>query len=193
MFRIYLTNNRIVIYDKSEKEFRQQYGTIFEQVGIVKDYDNIEPAAKKLQVQYRAEDIVHDYKKKRIGVLTMLSPEKKAEVIEAIREGNKRYKRTPEHCKNISLAKKGRAFFAGKKHSQKTRSMISQRRKGVPINTGRKWYHNPSTGEERLVLEPIEGWYPGRCPEHRARVTYALLEGKREHKLKQQLKESEDY
>jgi hypothetical protein len=183
MFRIYITNNTLVIYDKSEKEFRQKYSN-FEQVGVCKDQDNLPTVVEKLKKQYNINEEIFDcHIKKKVGWKYWTT-----EVQEAARQNISkalsRYVKTKEHGENISKAKKIKsvATFAGRKHTEHTKKLMAFKRKGVDPIQGRKWMHNPLTGKEARGYELKEGMIWGRSPEAKEYANAVVASKKRKAK-----------
>jgi len=184
MFRIYLTEKKIVVYDKSEKEFKSKYGSSFEQISIVKDQDNIDSVTKKLQQQYKALEIILDCKIKKKFGWKYFTEEMKESNRQKISKALKNRVVSEEHSKAIALGRKGIAIFAGKKHTEEAKRKISVGRKGRIINTGKRWAHNPVTGDERFVFELPEGYVYGRSPESNAINTINLKKGEYRYKAR---------
>ena len=182
MYRIILFENKIYVFDKSEKEFRQKYGSNFEQLSSIKDQDNIDQACEKLLKQYKAEEIIKDcHIKKRFG-WKYHSDEIKEKVSKNISIAMTRYKKTKEHGEAISRGKKGKPI-KGHALSEHTKKLISFAKKGFDPIKGKKWMHNPLTGEEKRDYELKEGMVWGRSPEAKEYINYAM-EGKRLKKLR---------
>lgn len=168
MFRIYLLNNKLYVFDKSEKEFRAKYGTNFEQISVVKDQDNIDSVCEKLLKQNNASEIIKDCKIKKKFGWKYFSDEVKDRIRKSISVASSRYIKTKEHGEAISRAKKGKKTHSlpHSEHSKKLISYVKRMQKIDPIK-GRKWMHNPITGEERRDYELYEGMVWGRSPESR--------------------------
>lgn len=165
MFKIFYCNNSLIVFDKSDKEFRTKYGNKFEQVSVIKDIENIDSVTKKLQKQYNCSEVVHDYKVKKKFHWKYFTPERIVEVKKKLSESLKQYVKTEEHKKNLSIGSKNKRNFLGKKHSEETKKRYAEKRKTWdPIN-GRKWMHNPYTGEEKRGFELLPGMLWGRSPE----------------------------
>jgi len=172
MFRIFLIEKKLIVYDKSEKEFREKYGTNYEQIFSVKDQDNIDSACEKLFKQYNAQEVVKDcHIKKKIG-WKYWSDEMKKQISNNISFALKRYVRTKEHSESISKYRKGKSIFEGQKHSEHTKKLIAFARKGRDPIQGRRWMHNPITGKERRGFELEEGMIWGRSPEAAEYILY---------------------
>jgi len=189
MFRVFLHHDNLIVFDKSEKEFRQKYGNQFEQVTIIKDQDNIDSVTEKLKRQYNCKEIVKDCKIKRKFGWSHFSQAIK----EKIRLHNsialKRYVKTKEHGENVSKAKKGKP---GKfiPRSAKTRKLISivKKKNAVDPIKGRKWMHDPITGKEKRAYELEEGMVWGRSPEASEYILYAAAKKNQLNKYKKNTK-----
>lgn len=167
MYRIFLLKNQLIIFDKTEKEFKAKYGTGYEQLTIVKDYDNIEPVVEKLAKTYRAE-IVQDYKVKMKWGWAFWSDELKKEIVKKRSETLKSYVKTEQHRARLSARAKKYRHMAGKKHSEETKKQMSLRKLGSPSpNKGARWMYNPDTGEEKMGKELVEGYFWGRRPDYK--------------------------
>ncbi len=165
MFRVFLLKNQLVVYDKSEKEFKAKYGSGYEQITIIKDYDNIDPVIEKLAKTYRAE-IVRDYKIKMKWGWAFWSDELKKEIVKKRSESLKSYVKTEQHRAKLAAKAKKYRHFAGKEHTEQTKAQISFKKKGMKSHLkGTKWMYNPDTGEEKMGKELIEGFFWGRSPE----------------------------
>lgn len=165
MYRVFLLKSQLIVFDKPEKEFKAKYGTGYEQVSIIKDYDNIDAVLEKLTRTYRAE-VVRDYRIKVEWGWSYWSDEMKQDIIRKRSESLKKYVKTDEHRAKISHKAKKYKNFAGKKHSEDTKRKMSFKKKGIPSATkGMKWMYNPDTGEEKLGKELLEGYFWGRSPE----------------------------
>ena len=167
MFRVFLCDNKLYVFDKSEKEFRARYGNQYEQVSIIRDYDNIEAATDKLLKQYRVQEIILDCKIKRTYGWNYFSEEKQAEISAKISRALKRYIKTEEHKKNLSSGCKHFKSFLGKKHTERTKARIAFMRLGKDPIKGKRWMHNPYTGEEKRGHTLLPGMLWGRSPEAR--------------------------
>ena len=166
MFRVFLLKNQLIVFDKSEKEFKVKYGSGYEQVSIVKEYNNIDTVVEKLALTYKAE-IVRDYKIKKKWGWLYLSPEQKQQIIIKRSQSLKdNYVKTEQHRANLSVKAKRYRHMSGKQHSEETKKQMSLRKLGsTPGNKGMKWMYNPDTGEEKMARELIEGYFWGRGPE----------------------------
>jgi hypothetical protein len=193
MFKVYLTAKKIVVFDRSEKEFKAIYGNSFEQISVIKDQDNIDSVCEKLLKQYKAEEVVKDCKiKKKFG--WKYWPKELQEVIRTnMSIAMKRYKKTKEHGESISRGKKLKpaATFKGKKHSEHTKKKIAHAKRGVDPIKGKKWMHDPLTGKELRAYELQENMIWGRSPEAREYI-YAALEQKRRAKMMKQARSMEE-
>lgn len=179
MFRVFITNNKLIVFDKTEKEFRQKYGNNFEQVTIVKEESNIDSVCEKLSRQYKAEVIKDYHIKKKLG-WKYWSDDLKQQISTNISIALKRYKKTKEHVENMSKSRMGKAKFKGKKHSAHSKMLISFAKKGQDSIKGRKWMHNPYSGKEKRGYELEEGMIWGRSPEAADHILKARsLRGKR--------------
>lgn len=165
MYKVFLCNNQLILFDKSDKEFREKYGKNFEQVSIIKDHNNIDAVLEKLHKQYKLE-VVKDTTKRPWWGWYNLDEEGRKEVIRKRSESLKKYVKTEEHRASLSKTAKKYRHFAGKTHSEEFKARLSQRKKGVSSPTkGMKWMYNPDTGEETLGFELKEGYFWGRTPE----------------------------
>ncbi len=165
MYKVYLFNNQLILFDKSDKEFREKYGRNFEQVTIIKDHKNIDIVLEKLKKQYKLE-VVKDTTKRPWWGWYNLSDEEQKEIIKKRSLSLKEYVKTEEHRANLSLRARKYKHFKGKKHTEEFKARISQRKKGISSPTkGMKWMYNPDTCHEMLGHELKEGYYWGRNPE----------------------------
>lgn len=172
MFKVFLIDKRLIVFDKTEKEFRLKYGNNYEQVSVIKEQDNIDPVCEKLARQYKAEIEKDCHIKKKLG-WKYWSEEMKKQISENISFALKRYKRTKEHSESISRYRKGKSIFEGQQHSEYSKKLISFARKGKDPIQGRRWMHNPITGKEKRGYELEEGMIWGRSPEAAEYVLYA--------------------
>lgn len=164
MYKVFLFENKLILFDKSDKEFREKYGKNFEQVSIIKDHDNIVPVMEKLGRQYRLETVIDTNKRPWWGWYN-LDEEGQKEVNRKRSESLKKYVKTEEHRSRLSETAKKYRNHAGKKHSEETKARIAQKRLGISSGTkGKKWMYNPDTGEESLGFELKEGYFWGRMP-----------------------------
>ena len=173
MFRIYLVNKVLVVYDKSEKEFREKYGNSFEQISVVKDQDNIEPVTNKLKQTYKATDVLLDCKIKKKFGWKFWDKETQELIRKKISEALKNYEKTEEHRANLSKGLKHVKNFKGKKHTEETKARLAWANKGKNPIKNKKWMYNPITGEERRAEELLPGMIWGRNPELKDRMLYA--------------------
>lgn len=165
MYKVFLCNNKLILFDKSDKEFREKYGKLFEQITIIKDHKNIDAVLEKLHKQFKL-DIVTDTTKRPWWGWYNLDDEQQKEVIRKRSESLKNYVKTDEHRARLAAKAKRYKHFKGKHHSEEFKARLSQRKKGISSPTkGMKWIYNPLTGEEKLSKELIEGFYWGRNPE----------------------------
>lgn len=165
MYKVFLYNNQLILYDKSDKEFREKYGKNFEQITIIKDHKNIDLVLSKLKSQYKKEILIDTTKRPWWGWYN-LDEEKQKEVIKKRSESLKYYVKTEEHRARLSAKAKRYRHFKGKHHSEEFKARLSQRKKGISSPTkGMKWMYNPDTGEEKLSHNLLDGFYWGRMPE----------------------------
>lgn len=165
MFRVFLLKNQLIVFDKTEKEFKAKYGSGYEQVSIIKDYDNIEPVVEKLARTYKAE-IVQDYRIKKKWGWAFWSDELKKEIIEKRSRSLKHYVKTEQHRARLAEKAKKSRNFTGKKHSEQTKAQMSFKKQNtIGPNKGRRWMYNPDTCEEKMGMDLIEGFFWGRSPE----------------------------
>lgn len=183
MFRVFLHNDNLIVFDKSEKEFRQKYGNQFEQVTIIKDQDNIDSVTEKLKRQYNSKEVIKDCKIKKKFGWSHFSEEIKNKIREYNSIAMTRYKRTEEHGQAISRAKKGKSI-KGHPTSEYTKKLIAFKKLGVDPIKGRKWMHNPISGKEKRGYELEEGMIWGRSPEASEYVLHARLIKIRQNKYK---------
>lgn len=168
MYRFILQGKKIYVFDKTDKEFREKYGTGFEQIGTVRDRDSIDAVKEKLVKQYRAEEVIMDCYIKRKSGWKYWSEETKAEVRKKLSELRRNRPLSELQIKRISEAKKGMpSNHAGHKHTETTKNIQSLRNKGMKLRLGSKWCHNPVTGKETTVKDGKlpEGYIWGRNPE----------------------------
>lgn len=165
MYKVYLYNNQLILFDKSDKEFRDKYGRQFEQVTIIKDHKNIDTVLEKLKKQYKL-DVVKDTTKRPWWGWYNLNDEEQKEVIRKRSESLKKYVKTEEHRANLSATARKYRHFKGKTHSDEYKARLSQQKTGISSPTkGMKWMYNPYTYEECLGYELKEGFFWGRTPE----------------------------
>lgn len=164
MFKVFLIDKRLIVFDKTDKEFRAKYGNNFEQVSIIKEQDNIDPVCEKLARQYKAVVEKDCHIKKKLG-WKYWSEEMKQQISKNISIALKRYKRTKEHSESISRYRKGKSIFEGHNHTEHSKKLIAFARRGKDPIQGRKWMHNPYTGKEKRGYELEEGMIWGRSPE----------------------------
>jgi len=173
MYRIYLVNKQIVVFDKPEKKLREKYGNSFEQIGTVKDQDNIDSVTGKLAKSYNVNDIVLDCKIKKKFGWKFWDKDTQELIRVKISEALKKYEKTPEHRANISKGQKNLQNFKGKKHTEETKARISWANKGRDTIKGRKWMHDPFTGKEKRGYELEKGMIWGRNHDLRDQILYA--------------------
>jgi len=175
MFRIILFNNKLYVFDKSEKEFKQKYGNNFEQISVIKDQDNIDSVCKKLKQQYRAEEIIKDCKIKKKFGWKYFSEDIQERIRNSSRIALKRYIKTKEHNENVSKGRMGKGGRTSP-HSEHTKKLMSFIKKQKKINTinNKKWMHDPLTGKEKRGEELEEGMVWGRSPESKDYAKEAL-------------------
>jgi hypothetical protein len=167
MYKVFLCDNKLILFDKTDKDFREKYGKNFEQVTIIKDYRNIDAVLDKLSRQYRLEAVKDTTKRPWWGWYN-LDEEGQREVNRKRAESLKNYVKTEEHRANLSKTAKKYRHFKGKKHSEEFKARLSQQRMGISSPTkGMKWMYNPDTGIETLSHELKEGHFWGRNPEFR--------------------------
>lgn len=167
MYKVFLCDNKLILFDKTDKEFREKYGKNFEQVTIIKDHRNIDAVLEKISRQYKKE-VVKDTTKRPWWGWYNLDEEGQKEVNRKRAESLKKYVKTEEHRANLSKTAKKYKHFKGKKHSEEFKARLSQRKKGISSATkGMKWMYNPDTDHEALGFELKEGYFWGRKPEMR--------------------------
>lgn len=165
MYRIFLRQNSFIITDITEKDFKVKYPGMYEQIGIFKELDNLELAIEKLIKTYNPEDIHHDYHIKKKWGWKYFTEEQREEYRKRISESLKLYKKTDEHKKNLSASCKVLKNHKGKKHTSLTKARIAFTRRGQDPIKGRKWMHNPYSGQESRGYELKPGMIWGRSPE----------------------------
>jgi len=166
MYRLFHHNHCIVIYDKSDKEFKAKYGNSYEQVAFVKDDTAIAVIVERMKRQYNATTVTYDCHIKKKWGWKYFTDEQKASYKERwskIRTGRPL---SDHQRQRISEGKTGkRSNHSGKAHSQSTKNVMSLRAMGHKRINGLRWCHDPSTGKERRVRELIPGYLWGRNPE----------------------------
>lgn len=166
MYRLFLIDKNIIVYDKTEKEFKESYGNRYEQIFVVKDGHNIELIIDKLQKQYKANDIIYDcHIKKKFG-WKYFSEEKKAEIRHKLSLARAGKPLSDLQKQRISEAKKGKpSNHTGHKHNTQTKIMMSLSAMGNKGSSGLRWCHDPITGKEKMKEELPEGYVWGRNPD----------------------------
>jgi len=187
MYRIYLIQQQIIVFDKPEKELKEKYGNSFEQIGTVKDQDNIDSVVQKLAKTYKANEIVLDCKIKKKFGWKFWDKETQELIRVKISEALKKYEKTEEHRANLSKGLKHIKNFKGKKHTEETKSRLSWANKGKNPIKNKKWMYNPITGEEKRAEELLPGMIWGRNPEQKDRMLYAKQFTKQSKKKLQNL------
>lgn len=187
MFRVFLFNDSLIVFDKSEKDFKAKYGTNFEQVSIIKNQDNIELATSKLLRQYNVPEVIVDVKLKKRYTWQIWDEETKINAAKKISNALKRYIKTAEHRENLSKGCKHFKSFLGKRHTEKTKARIRFMRLGRNNIEGLRWMHNPYTGEQRRGKELLSGMLWGRGPEAKD-YPYAMNDANRAKRLAKSLK-----
>jgi len=156
MYFFYLTKDSIIITEERLKH---------EQIQSTKDYDNIDKIVDQLKRTYKDCSIDRRVKVKRQFGWKYWSDETKEKSRKAISRSLTGLLKSEEHKRAISLARKGKGNFTGKKHTDYTKALLSHARRGKDPIKGKRWCHNPLTGEERRLYELIEGFTWGRSPE----------------------------
>lgn len=173
MYRIYLINNQVVVFDKPEKELREKYGNSFEQIGTIKDQDNIDLVTGKLAKTYNASDIVLDCKIKKKFGWKFWDKNTQELIRRKISEALKKYEKTEEHRANLSKGLKHVKNFKGKKHTEETKARQAWANRGRDPIKGKMWMHDPFTGKEKRGYELEKGMVWGRNSDARDRILYA--------------------
>lgn len=169
MYRLILNNNKIIVYDKTDKEFRIAYcndNSSHEQIGVVKESDNISPLVERMKKQYKVTEVVYDcHIKKKMG-WKYFSEELKAYCRAKWSATRANRPLSDFQKKRISEGRIGkRNNHQGHFHSQNTKNIMSLRAQGHKRLVGRRWCHDPVTGKEQLVKELPEGYLLGRNPD----------------------------
>lgn len=164
MVKVWFGQGKLIIYEGIDKDFKSKYGHSYEQIDVIKDKDNIEVVMERLNRSYKGEWI-HDYKvKKRFG-WKYWSDELKEQIRRNISKAHSGKPRSEKWKKVRSENMKGKSIFKGQKHSEDTKRAIGLSRMGVDPIKGKRWCHDPATGQEKRVYELPEGYLWGRNPE----------------------------
>lgn len=163
--RIFLKNKKLIVTKKTEKEFKDIFGTPYELVQTVKDETNAELSAKKLLSFYRGCDIEYDSIVKRKWGWRYFTEELKEFVRRRLRETKTGVKRNQATKLKISFSRRGRGNFQGKKHNPISKMIIAEKRMGKSRVSGLRWAHEPYSGKEIRTLILPQGYFWGRNPE----------------------------
>lgn len=167
MHRLIQHQNSIIVYDKSDKEFRAKYGMMGEVLTYVKDQSNLTSVITKTKNQYKIDSVIMDcHIKKKFG-WKYWSDDMKAHHRKLWSELKTGVPKSEYQRRRISEGKKGkRGNHSGHLHTNTTKNIISLRAMGHKRNVGMKWCYDPYTGRERRGKELIPGYIWGRNPEN---------------------------
>lgn len=166
MYKLFFTDKRIVVYDKSDKEFRAKYGPSFEMVGSVKEDSSLTLVCERLKRQYNAHTVIYDCHIKNKWGWKYFTDEQKAYYRQRWSKTRAGRPLSEHQKKRISEGKTGkRGNHTGHTHSDVTKNIMSLRAMGHKRNTGSKWCYDPLTGVEKRSPVLLPGFVWGRNPE----------------------------
>lgn len=162
MYRVFLQQQKLIVVESTEREFRQKYPGSYELIQSIADYDNVDKVIERLKKDYRANEIIKDIQEKKRWGLKYFTEAIRAKWL-AARIGKPR---PATSNAKVSAKMKGKSNFEGQRHKSITKIIISTKRHGKPtITEGQKWCHHPETGQEFRKKTLPEGFKWGRSPE----------------------------
>lgn len=156
-FYVFYSNKQIIVSDLDQNRVRKRYGNKIELINSVKDKDSIELIKPRILRNYSGFQFVEEFQKPKY----VMTPEHKQALINS-KLGKKR---SEEVRKKISLAKKGKSNFEGKKHTYETKRLMSALKIGQAQHKDYIWVHNPETDKELMVKDRFsipKGFSQGR-------------------------------
>lgn len=156
-FYVSYKEKKIYVTNLPQDKIKKRFGFDLELINSVKDKESIELVKPRVLRSYIGFELVEEYQKPRY----VMTPEHKQALI-----NSKLGKKRPEEVrKKISMTKKGKSNFEGKKHSYETRRVMAARKIGNQHNKNYVWAHNPDTDVEIMVKSPMDipkGYSKGR-------------------------------
>lgn len=156
-FYVFYSCKQIIVSDLDQTRVRKRYGNKIELINSVKDKESIEIIKPRILRNYIGFQFVEEFQKPKY----VMSPEHKQALINS-KLGKKR---SEEVKKKISLAKKGKSNFEGKKHTYETKRLMSARKIGQAQHKEYIWAHDPVSDKEIMVKNRSEipkGYSQGR-------------------------------
>lgn len=169
MFKIYcfLFDRKIVVSNLPLEKIKAMFGHRFEILNTVKE-ESLEIVLPRLLKPYQGFEVIHKKKIQRV-----VSPEGRAK-LSAQRKGKKK---SEEHKRKLSEARKGQGNFTGKRHTLETKNAIGASMVGNDHVKGRLWIYDSRRDIEKRVNPqngiPL-GFSRGRDPESIEDGVYAL-------------------
>lgn len=145
MFGFYVSypTKQLIISNLAQDRVRKRFGNKIELVNSVKEKDALDTVKERVLRNFRGFEVIELFEKPKY----VMTPEHKQALINS-RLGKPR----PEEVRRkISLAKKGKSNFEGKKHTYETKRLMAARKIGNQHVKNRVWAHNPVTDKEILA------------------------------------------
>lgn len=149
MYKLILFKGDMVVYDRADKDFRSKYGSMGEQVGVVKDDASISVIVERLKKTYAFNDIIYDCHIKKKTGWKYFTPEQKELVRAKMRAAKLGKKYSQAQRDAMAAAKIGkRSNFAGHQLSEQAKATMALRKLGNTHSRGTRWAHHVETFEE---------------------------------------------
>lgn len=156
-FYCYHQNKKIIASDLPVIKIKKKYGYKYEVLATVKEKENIPLVFSRLQRTYHNYE-VSEYFYKKLPPFTAEHRQR----ISASKLGKSRDEATKA---KISDTMKGKSNFEGKKHTEKTKKVMSEKKIGNDHAKNMIWAYNAAEDKETRVLKGNkipEGYIKGR-------------------------------
>lgn len=145
MYFFYVSSKQKKLYltDLTQDRVKKKYGFDLELINSVKDKESIELIKPRILRSYPDFELIQELQKPKY----VMTPEHK----QALLLSKLGKPRSEEVKRKISLKKKGKSNFQGKRHTYETKRLMAARKIGNTHNKEYIWAHNPDTDDEIMV------------------------------------------
>lgn len=161
MITIYLSGKTVIATSKSAKDARAKWKNI-EQIDSVADETNVYNKIERARKQYKANDVVIDFKVKIARIITQQSRQKMSDAA-----SNRTW--SDDVKQRIANSMKGKRNHRIN-HSPDAKMMISDSMRGNNNAAGLLWCYDPVTLEQKRVKDIPYGMVTGRPPKSISRL-----------------------
>lgn len=147
MYSFYVSykQKKVFVSDYPMEKARRHFGHDIELVNSIKDKEHLELIKSRVLRSFNGFEVVEQMEKPKY----VMTPEHKQALI-----NSKLGKKRPDDVRRkISLSKKGKSNFEGKKHTYETKRLMAARKIGNTHNKEYIWAHDPNSSAEVMVKD----------------------------------------